>query len=620
MLASKKVIYDFGSNNGDDIPYYLCKGDFVVAVEANPRLAERITARFAAEIGQGRLTVENVVLTVEPNPAEVPFYLHKEHDFLGQFPRPKASLLHKFEEVLLPAKNVISLIETYGTPHYIKVDLEHYDQFVLRDLFAHDIRPAFISAEAQTAEVFELLAEQGGYRAFNLVEGATVPKLYEKSRIRCGKEWKTYSFPTHSAGPLGEDINGPWLSAKEFRQRLQQVGLGWRDVHATNLIRPRSKTILRRIRNLPIIAKNLVQYKILKPIRGLRGRPSFDRKFRPRTLCADPAAYGVDIRTVQFDGCKDDYQVVRAPKARLLTDRKKYIAVSVGKQLIPAASYHWRGWEAPEASPEQNPAFRPNQISAPPQVLPGSVLSLLSGWYANDNYFHWLTAVLPRMHLAQKAGWHEPDHYLLPDQAFPFQSDTLDLLGVPRDVRVASSKKASHLAADAIIATTHPRPVVQNVPAWIVDWLREAFLDKASFEHEHSLVYIGRRDATKRRLLNEEECFGGVLEPMGFKEYKLGNMSVAGQIGLFARADVIVAIHGAALTNLAFCRPGTTVLELFAEPWRLRMFENIARVRGLNYGAIVVPDESGGSSKDPDFTVSPEMLAAELQRLMDKKR
>ena len=35
---NKKVIYDIGSNNGDDIPYYLMKCDKVVAVEANPLL------------------------------------------------------------------------------------------------------------------------------------------------------------------------------------------------------------------------------------------------------------------------------------------------------------------------------------------------------------------------------------------------------------------------------------------------------------------------------------------------------------------------------------------------------------------------------------------------------
>lgn len=43
--TGKKVIYDFGSNNGDDIPYYLEKSDLVVAVEANASLCEQIEAK-----------------------------------------------------------------------------------------------------------------------------------------------------------------------------------------------------------------------------------------------------------------------------------------------------------------------------------------------------------------------------------------------------------------------------------------------------------------------------------------------------------------------------------------------------------------------------------------------
>ena len=38
----KKIIYDFGANNGDNIEYYLLKSDLVIAVEANPELCDFI--------------------------------------------------------------------------------------------------------------------------------------------------------------------------------------------------------------------------------------------------------------------------------------------------------------------------------------------------------------------------------------------------------------------------------------------------------------------------------------------------------------------------------------------------------------------------------------------------
>ena len=114
-----------------------------------------------------------------------------------------------------------------------------------------------------------------------------------------------------------------------------------------------------------------------------------------------------------------------------------------------------------------------------------------------------------------------------------------------------SSKRTPHVKAEAIIATTHPRPNVQEVPRWIVDWLRNVFLEKASQQQYSRFVYIGRADASRRRLLNEEECFSAVLQPLGFEAYQLSEMPVTSQIRLFAGADAIVSIHGAALTNLS---------------------------------------------------------------------
>jgi len=84
----RKIIYDFGSNNGDDIPYYLLKADLVVAVEANPALARHIESRFAHEIQEGRLAVENCVLTTCAEPQSVSFYVHNSDHVLSQFPRP----------------------------------------------------------------------------------------------------------------------------------------------------------------------------------------------------------------------------------------------------------------------------------------------------------------------------------------------------------------------------------------------------------------------------------------------------------------------------------------------------------------------------------------------------
>jgi hypothetical protein len=43
----------------------------------------------------------------------------------------------------------------------------------------------------------------------------------------------TYSFPVHSAGPFGDDINGRWFDIRSFQKLLAIEGTGWKDIHAT---------------------------------------------------------------------------------------------------------------------------------------------------------------------------------------------------------------------------------------------------------------------------------------------------------------------------------------------------------------------------------------------------
>lgn len=229
----KKIIYDFGSNNGDDLPYYLKKADVVIAVEANPVLCDEIRERFPSELREGRLVVENCVLTTDATDSEVYFYIHKRLHVLSQFPVPDNP--DEFDKLRLPSKTVMQLITKYGSPYYIKVDIERYDEVILRALFANNIRPPFISAESHGIDIFSVLVSLGNYRQFKFVEGSSVAKKYKHHQISVSGKSETHSFPHHSAGPFGEDVLGDWLPADEFFALLAVEGLGWKDIHATNI-------------------------------------------------------------------------------------------------------------------------------------------------------------------------------------------------------------------------------------------------------------------------------------------------------------------------------------------------------------------------------------------------
>jgi FkbM family methyltransferase len=227
----KKTIYDFGSNNGDDVPYYLMKADLVVAVEANPLLCKEIAARFASEIGQGRLVVENCIVA-SSSQSEGSFFIHKTNHVKSQFPRPAEHVIDRYSEVRLPCRAVDQIVAQYGPPHYVKIDIEHYDLEIVRALRTNGIAPTYISAESHTIDVFCELVSMG-YRSFKLVDGASVSTVYANRSILGHAGAVSYSFPTHSAGPFGNDVDGRWMSADNFFRFLAFQGLGWKDVHAS---------------------------------------------------------------------------------------------------------------------------------------------------------------------------------------------------------------------------------------------------------------------------------------------------------------------------------------------------------------------------------------------------
>ncbi len=234
-MSTKKIIFDFGANNGDNLPYYLVKSDLVVAVEANLSLCEHIISRFPTEIDAGKLIVENCVLTDAEPEGVVPFFIHKRNHVLSQFPRPDPGSVSEFKEIPLPSRNVLRLIKHHGQPYYVKMDIEHYDYVILKELFSNNIKPPYISAESHSIEVFAAFVALGGYTAFKLVNGPSIPREYADTNIQTLDGTMKYSFPYHSAGPFGNDIHGPWMTPDNFFRFFGRAGLGWKDIHASNI-------------------------------------------------------------------------------------------------------------------------------------------------------------------------------------------------------------------------------------------------------------------------------------------------------------------------------------------------------------------------------------------------
>lgn len=98
---------------------------------------------------------------------------------------------------------------------------------------------------------------------------------------------------------------------------------------------------------------------------------------------------------------------------------------------------------------------------------------------------------------------------------------------------------------------------------WIINYLQTKFLPGVQNCSKTfcDKVFISRKDS-QRHMTNEDEVFD-LFEKIGFKKYILSELSMIEQIKLFNEAKIIVATNGSSLTNQIFCKPNTTIIEIF---------------------------------------------------------
>jgi capsular polysaccharide biosynthesis protein len=208
--------------------------------------------------------------------------------------------------------------------------------------------------------------------------------------------------------------------------------------------------------------------------------------------------------------------------------------------------------------PHEHPLFL-NPSPPPPLRAPGRVGVLACR--GDSNYYHFLMDGLTRLGVMEQApGMAAPERWYV-SQRLPFQRELLDLFGVAPEQRI-DADAYPHLCADTLVVPGPPAMVEKN-PPWAVRFLRERLLPAAGHSRPPTPIYVTRGPSANNRSVTNETAVQDLLRAHGFVDVDPGAMSVLDQVRAFADAPVVVAPHGAALTNLMFMSPGSTVIELF---------------------------------------------------------
>src|SRR5579872_912696 len=159
---SDALVFDVGFNIGQDTQFYLAEGYRVVAVEADPTLAQKGRERFAREVASGQLTIANVGIAEREGTAEF-WVCEGKPEFNSFFREIAARDGYSHHAITIPTTRFETLLQRYGTPHFLKIDIEGHDMLCLDGLTPQSI-PAYLSIESECPLDGESASVEDGLR------------------------------------------------------------------------------------------------------------------------------------------------------------------------------------------------------------------------------------------------------------------------------------------------------------------------------------------------------------------------------------------------------------------------------------------------------------------------
>lgn len=225
----RDLIFDIGGHIGEDSDFYLRMGYRVVAVEANPELADRLNERFRDAVAQDRMVI--VCKAILDRPGKVAFYVNRRNTDWGttepEWVKRNRAMGAESYAITVDAVSLAEILNEHGCPWYIKIDIEGTDMSCLKQLGESGQRPEYVSLESNKVswsglrEEFDTLCRLG-YDRFQVVD----QKKHRSGRFRTleGGELD-YSFINGSSGPFGECFARPWLTRRQALRRYRWIFL-----------------------------------------------------------------------------------------------------------------------------------------------------------------------------------------------------------------------------------------------------------------------------------------------------------------------------------------------------------------------------------------------------------
>lgn len=237
-----------------------------------------------------------------------------------------------------------------------------------------------------------------------------------------------------------------------------------------------------------------------------------------------------------------------------------------------------------------------------PKKKETNVISLLNK--LDNNYFHWTLESLTRILLVYEKPFFNDYKILVKDGALPFIKQSLSFLFNIPETNIITKTLGENLEVDKALVVSFPH--IRNSDSQLTNIYIPKIIQKLNtlahnrlessqlnFQKTPKNFIISRKNALERRVLNEDILIQN-LSDLNFKSIVLEDLTYIEQVALFAGAEIIIASHGAGITNIIYAK-NPILIEIFPEGRNIRdafYFTQITAALGIEHHLFLQKQEN----------------------------
>lgn len=264
--------------------------------------------------------------------------------------------------------------------------------------------------------------------------------------------------------------------------------------------------------------------------------------------------------------------------------------------------------------PEDHWVFRSIKL---PKIheLKGKTLFLSS----RSNYWHLLADELCDLSLLinSRIKINEFDHIIFEKSPFSAGKELQEIFGL-HQLNQVSLQELLHIECEELFFFTGTFCLSKHALSLVQYKIKSSLIQCSSNSGGNSnRIIVSRGSSTTRRWLNENECKES-LNTLGFELIDPSKLSLSEQVKAFSSAEIILGPHGAGLTNIMFCNPGTKVIEIRSQEQggeysSANCYEELSSIFRVKHHTFDCPsterkDLKGRSIEDADLVPDPIKL------------